>query len=83
MVGERGWLLRSSRLHEVSTLAESLSFQVYRPLQEFGRDFGRLKMVYEVRQSLGEELVCDCHASLDQRMSETQHEITISFPQFP
>ncbi|MBC7532479.1 MAG: hypothetical protein H7318_12970 [Oligoflexus sp.] len=43
MVGERAWLLRSSRLHEVSTLAESLSFQIYSPLREFGRDFGRLK----------------------------------------
>lgn len=43
---EKDWLLRSSRLHEVSTLAESLNFQVSGPLKEFGRDFQRLKDVY-------------------------------------
>jgi hypothetical protein len=40
---EKDWLLRSSRLHEVSTLAESLSFQVTGPLRELSRDFQRLK----------------------------------------
>lgn len=40
---EKDWLLRSSRLHEVSTLAESLNFQVSGPLKDFSRDFQRLK----------------------------------------
>lgn len=43
LAGEREWLLRSSRLQEVSILAESLSFQIYSPLREFGREFSRLK----------------------------------------
>ncbi len=43
---EKAWLVRSSRLHEISTLADSLSFQIADPLRKFGKDLQQLREIY-------------------------------------
>jgi len=43
---EKAWLVRSSRLHEISTLADSLSFQISAPLKEFGQNLKALRDAY-------------------------------------
>lgn len=65
---ERDWLLHSSRLHEVSILAESLSFQIYSPLREFGRDFSRMRHALgsESFDTLEVERVANMHRSVEE-----------------